>query len=80
MNHLTEACVARILSEQLGVDMAVVAPDAKLVDDLGADSLDMVEIVMAIEEEFDITIDDEDATNFVTVRDLLNYVTVNTHV
>lgn len=66
--------VKEITSEQLGVDEAQITPDAKFVDDLGADSLDTVELVMALEEEFDLEISDEDAEKLVTVHKAVDYV------
>ena len=66
--------VKGIIVEQLGVDEEEVTPDASFVDDLGADSLDTVELVMAFEEEFGIEIPDEDAENITTVQDAINYI------
>ena len=66
--------VKEIIVEQLGVDAAKVITGAKFVEDLGADSLDTVELVMAFEEEFDIEIPDEDAEKIRTVDDALSYV------
>jgi len=66
--------VKGIIVEQLGVDEEEVTPDASFVDDLGADSLDTVELVMAFEEEFGIDIPDEDADKMKTVGDALNYL------
>lgn len=66
--------VKEIIVEQLGVDAAKVVTGAKFVEDLGADSLDTVELVMAFEEEFDIEIPDEDAEKIRTVDDALSYV------
>jgi len=66
--------VKRIIMEELGVDPAKVTNDASFVDDLGADSLDTVELVMAFEEEFDIEITDEDAEKMRTVSDVVKYV------
>lgn len=66
--------VREITSEQLGVDEAQVTPEAKFVDDLGADSLDTVELVMALEEEFDLEISDEDAEKLVTVQKAVDYI------
>ena len=66
--------VKSIIVEQLGVDEEEVTPDASFVDDLGADSLDTVELVMAFEEEFGIEIPDEDAEKISTVRDAVNYI------
>ncbi|MEO2158561.1 MAG: acyl carrier protein [bacterium] len=66
--------VKRIIMEELGVDPGKVTNDASFVDDLGADSLDTVELVMAFEEEFDIEITDEDAEKMRTVSDVIKYV------
>ncbi len=66
--------VAKIISEQLDVSEDDVVLSASFVDDLGADSLDQVELIMAIEEEFDISIPDEDAEKIVTVQDAVNYI------
>ena len=69
--------VKSIIVEQLGVDEEEVTPDASFVDDLGADSLDTVELVMALEEHFDIQIPDEDAEKIVTVGDAVQYIKDN---
>ena len=66
--------VKSIIVEQLGVDEEEVTPDASFVDDLGADSLDTVELVMAFEEAFDIEIPDEDAEKIRTVSDAIEYI------
>ena len=66
--------VKSIIVEQLGVDEEEVTPDASFVDDLGADSLDTVELVMAFEEEFGMEIPDEEAEKLQTVRDAVNYI------
>jgi acyl carrier protein len=66
--------IKQIVSEQLGVDDADVTPTASFVDDLSADSLDTVELVMAFEEAFEIEIPDEDAENIRTVQDAIAYV------
>ena len=66
--------VKSIIVEQLGVDEEEVTPDASFVDDLGADSLDTVELVMAFEEEFGIEIPDEDAEKIRSVQDALDYI------
>ena len=70
--------VKDIVVEQLGVDEEEVTEQASFVDDLGADSLDIVELVMALEEEFDLEIPDEDAEKIVTVGDAVNYIKENT--
>ena len=69
-----EERVKQIIVEQLGVDEAEVTPTASFVDDLGADSLDQVELVMAFEEAFDIEIPDEDAEKIRTVQDAVDYI------
>ena len=66
--------VVAIIAEQLGVEKEKIVPKASFQDDLGADSLDLVELVMAIEEEFDITIPDEDAEKLLTVGQTIDYV------
>jgi acyl carrier protein len=66
--------VKQIIVEQLGVDEAEVTPNASFVDDLGADSLDTVELVMAFEEAFEIEIPDEDAEKIRTVKDAIDYI------
>jgi len=69
--------VRKIIAEKLSVDIEEVIPEASFVDDLGADSLDLVELIMSMEEEFDIDISDEDAETLVSVKDAYNYV--NSH-
>ena len=66
--------VKGIIVEQLGVADSAVTMDASFIDDLGADSLDIVELVMALEEEFDIEIPDADAEKVVTVNDVVDYI------
>jgi len=66
--------VKNIIVEQLGVDADEVTPEASFVDDLGADSLDTVELVMALEEEFDLEIPDEDAEKIAKVQDAVSYI------
>ena len=66
--------IKQIVSEQLGVDEGEVTPTASFVDDLGADSLDTVELVMALEEAFEIEIPDEEAEKIRTVQDAIGYV------
>jgi len=72
-----EERVKQIVAEQLGVDDDQVTPEASFMDDLGADSLDTVELVMALEEEFDIEISDEDAEKIQTVQNAIDYITEN---
>jgi acyl carrier protein len=66
--------VKSIIAEQLGVKPEEVTPEAKFVEDLGADSLDLVEMIMAMEEAFNISIADEDAEKIKTVQDAINYI------
>ena len=72
-----EERVRKIVCEQLGVSDDEVKVDASFVDDLGADSLDTVELVMALEEEFDIEIADEEAEKISTVQEAVNYINSN---
>ncbi len=69
-----EERVKEIIVDQLGVDEGEVTPDAKFIDDLGADSLDIVELVMALEEEYDIEISDEEAEKIQTVGDAIEFI------
>ena len=69
-----EERVKEIIVEQLGVEEDEVNPNAKFIEDLGADSLDTVELVMAFEEEFDLEIPDEDAEKIRTVQDAIDYI------
>lgn len=73
-----EEKVKAIICEQLSVAEEDVVPKASFVDDLGADSLDLVEMIMAMEEAFNISIADEDAENIKTVQDAINYIQANT--
>jgi acyl carrier protein len=72
-----EERVKEIICEQLGVEESEVTPAAKFIEDLGADSLDTVELVMAFEEEFDLEIPDEDAEKITTVGDAVQYIKDN---
>ena len=63
-----------IIVEQLGVGLEEVTPEASFIEDLGADSLDIVELIMALEEEYDMEIPDEDAEKIQTVGDVINYI------
>ena len=74
MSQALEDQVRELVSEQLGVDRADMTPSAKILDDLGADSLDVVELVMALEEAFDIEIPDEDAEMMNTLGDVETYM------
>lgn len=69
-----EEKVKEIIVDQLGVDEKQVVAEASFIDDLGADSLDTVELVMALEEEFDIEIPDDEAEKIATVQDATNYI------
>ena len=69
-----EEKIKKIICEQLDVPEEDVVMDASFIDDLGADSLDQVELIMAMEEEFDVSIPDEDAEKIATVKDAVNYV------
>lgn len=69
-----EARVKAIVSEQLGVDLEKITLEASFVDDLGADSLDTVELVMALEEEFDTEIPDEEAEKITTIQQAIDYI------
>ncbi len=66
--------VIKIIAEKLSVDESEIVPEASFVDDLGADSLDLVELIMSMEEEFDIEIDDEDSEKMVKVQDVFDYI------
>jgi acyl carrier protein len=66
--------VIKIIAEKLSVDLEEVVPEASFVDDLGADSLDLVELIMSMEEEFEIDISDEDAEKILTVQDAMDYI------
>lgn len=66
--------IKSIVADQLGVDEDQVTEDASFIDDLGADSLDTVELIMAFEEEFDVEIPDEDAQKIKTVKDVIDYI------
>ena len=72
-----EAKVKSIIADQLGVGEDEIKPESSFIEDLGADSLDIVELVMAMEEEFEVEIPDEEAENIKTVSDAINYI--NTH-
>ncbi len=74
---VSEERIKEIIMEQLGVEEDQITPDASFIDDLGADSLDTVELVMAFEEEFDVEIPDEDAEKIRTVQDVIDYL--NSH-
>jgi acyl carrier protein len=69
-----EEKVKKIIAEKLSVEMEEIVPEASFVDDLGADSLDLVELIMSMEEEFDTDISDEDAEQITTVKDAIDYI------
>ncbi len=69
--------VKKLIAEKLGVDISEVVPEAKFIDDLGADSLDLVELVMTMEDVFDIDIPDEEQEKLVTVQDAMEYLKNN---
>jgi acyl carrier protein len=71
---MVEGKVKEIIAKQLGVDQSEVTPEASFVEDLGADSLDTVELVMAFEEAFNIEIPDEDAEKITKVKDAVDYI------
>lgn len=66
--------IKKIIVEKLGVDAKEVVPEASFTDDLGADSLDLVELIMSMEEEFDIDISDEEAEKLVSVKEAVDYI------
>ncbi|WP_028325386.1 acyl carrier protein [Desulfatirhabdium butyrativorans] len=72
-----EEKVKHIIAEKLGVELSEVTPEKSFVDDLGADSLDLVELIMSMEEAFDIEIADEDAEKIVRVKDAIDFVTAH---
>ncbi|MGD0625201.1 MAG: acyl carrier protein [Thermodesulfobacteriota bacterium] len=74
MEKSVEKRVFEIIIEQLGVGEEEVTMEASFIDDLGADSLDLVELIMAMEEEFSLEISDEDAEKIQTVQDVVNYI------
>lgn len=74
MASAVETKVREIVCEQLGVSENEVTPEASFIEDLGADSLDIVELVMALEEEYDMEISDEEAEKIRTVQDVVNYI------
>ena len=74
MSDNIESQVVDVTVEQLGVDREKVTPDAKFIDDLGADSLDIVELVMTFEEKFSLEVPDEDAEKLKSVSDVVTYI------
>ena len=77
MTATIEQKVKNIIADQLGVGEEEIKPTSSFIEDLGADSLDIVELVMAMEEEFEVEIPDEEAENIKTVQDAVNYVTTH---
>lgn len=69
-----EKQVRKLIAKKLNISFNEVVLEASFVDDLGADSLDLVELIMSMEEEFDMDISDEDADKMITVKDVINYV------
>ncbi|HKL12099.1 MAG TPA: acyl carrier protein [Halanaerobiales bacterium] len=69
--------IVKVVSEELAISEEEITEDASFIDDLGADSLDVVELIMALEEEFDIEIPDEDAEEIATVSDAVDYIEEN---
>ncbi len=70
--------IQNLISEQLGIDAGEITMEASFIDDLGADSLDVVELIMALETEFDLEIPDEDAEKIATVNDVVEYIKAHT--
>ena len=70
--------ITQIIVDQLGVDKTGIVPEAKFIDDLGADSLDIVELLMALEDQYGIEVPDEDAEGLQTVGDLIRYIEEHT--
>lgn len=66
--------IAKVVAEQLNVEVSEIKPESRFTEDLGADSLDVVELVMALEEQFNIEIPDEEAEKIKTVQDAINYI------
>ncbi len=77
MSATIEQKVKNIIADQLGVGEEEIKPTASFIEDLGADSLDIGELVMAMEEEFEVEIPDEEAENIKTVQDAVNYITTH---
>jgi acyl carrier protein len=77
MSATIEQKVKNIIADQLGVGEDEIKTTSSFIDDLGADSLDIVELVMAMEEEFEVEIPDEEAENIKTVQDAVNYITTH---
>ncbi len=77
MSNSIEERVVKVIAEQLSVDESQVKPEAHFIDDLGADSLDLVELVMSLEKEFDCEIPDEEAEKITTVQSAIDFVNAN---
>lgn len=77
MSEDLESRLRKVVSDELGVEEAKITPEAKFIDDLGADSLDTVELVMRLEEEFNCEIPDEEAEKIISVGDALRYIEEN---
>ncbi len=77
MSATIEQKVKNIIADQLGVGEGEIKPTSSFIEDLGADSLDIVELVMAMEEEFEVEIPDEEAENIKTVQDAVGYITTH---
>ncbi|MDQ7033217.1 MAG: acyl carrier protein [Desulfonauticus sp.] len=73
-----EEKVKEIVADQLGVSVDQIKPESKFVEDLGADSLDLTELIMAMEDEFDVEIDDDKAQEIRTVQDAIDFIKANT--
>lgn len=74
VTQMTFEKVADIIADQLGVDKATIKLESKVIDDLGADSLDVVELVMALEDEFGVSVDEDKVQNLVTVGDIVKLI------
>jgi acyl carrier protein len=74
MGNELEGRIRTLVADQLGVDIGEVTPDASILDDLGADSLDVVELVMSLEDAFDIEVEDEEVEGMRTIGDIQQYV------
>ena len=74
---MTLDTLKKILEQQLDIDPSTISENTNIFDDLGADSLDMVELMMSVEEEFNITINDSDVQNFKTIGDVVAYIEAN---
>ena len=75
---MSEDKIKKIIAEKLSVEISEIVPEASFINDLGADSLDLVELIMSMEEEFDLEIEDEDAEKLVKVQDVIDYIKKHT--